>query len=214
MKITAIAVLLIAYAYPVNVNATPPDWVNTTLRCDGYDSNLCYQYAHPRAELDAIEQRRRQILRQYAQREHARRLAHQYEHREERREERREVEYRDDRRDHHQIVRYVERGGRTTDIRPERKHECLPYKVRRVGTEHMIEANSRTAAENAWSEEVRYTSGERFMDVQHARDVRLTCSRSSTPEGVINRIEAAVGAHKVRCEIEARPCLPQPSQDK
>ena len=210
----AFGLYCVAFAYPA---CAQDDWINKTLGCDATMDNICYKYAHRRAEHDAIEQRRRK-LRQYAEYDRAeerRRERREELRREERREDRRE-EYREERReDYRQIVRYVDRDGRQIDIRPpERKGECLAHKVRRVGTEHILESNARTAAENSWSEEVRYSHGEKLMDLKYARNIVYTCSRSSTPEGVVNRVESAVGTWKTRCEIEARPCLPQPTLDK
>lgn len=199
----AIGLLCVAFAYkPACSQIDNGDWVGSSLGCTVFIDNQCLRAVHRHHDYSAIERQRRQY-RAYVQREAAWRA----EHREEiRREERRE-----ERRDERETARYFEtRDGRRVEVFPERRGQCLEHRIKRVGTEHIIENNAKLAAEYAWAEEVRYRYGERYLDLRYARGITYTCSKSSIPEGIVNKIENAVGAYKTRCEIEARPCLPAP----
>jgi hypothetical protein len=82
---------------------------------------------------------------------------------------------------------------------------CLD-KVRVVGSQWVSVDGAEESARKAWMEQVRWYSGEAFMDVAHARDYEKRCSRSSVGE--------AVGQTFLRCEIVARPCRPPMSAGK
>jgi hypothetical protein len=77
---------------------------------------------------------------------------------------------------------------------------CQPRR-RVVGIERTSKAQARRAADDAWMGAVRYDHGERFQDLNHAKDVRHNCD-PSTP------VSPAVLIKKVyfRCVVEATPC--------
>lgn len=76
----------------------------------------------------------------------------------------------------------------------------------------------RSAMESAkldWNQRVRYTYGERFMNLAVALDIRSRCSRAETNESVIGRqyekwVETFTNGNsdpfRKRCEIIAAPC--------
>src|SRR5262245_21151508 len=70
-----------------------------------------------------------------------------------------------------------------------------------VGVEKTSRAQARRAADDAWMGAVRYDHGERFQDLNHAKDVRHNCD-PSTP------VSPALLIKKVyfRCVVEATPC--------
>lgn len=101
--------------------------------------------------------------------------------------------------------------GRCADGRPRWRHGgryrgsneigrgvvCHPRR-RVVGNEEGSKDKARRAAEDAWMGAVRYDYGERFQNLNHARDVRHHCDPSSKTL-YLNRV-------RFRCVIEATPC--------
>lgn len=79
------------------------------------------------------------------------------------------------------------------------KPKCLDP-IRVVGSQDIREDAAEESAKKAWSEMVRWESGESFMDVNNAADYQKRCSRSSIGE--------ALGQVLNRCEIIAKPCRP------
>jgi hypothetical protein len=77
---------------------------------------------------------------------------------------------------------------------------CHPRR-RIVGIEATSKSRARRAADDAWMGAVRYDHGERFQDLNHAKDVRHNCD-PSTP------VSPAVVIKKTyfRCVVEATPC--------
>jgi hypothetical protein len=67
-----------------------------------------------------------------------------------------------------------------------------------VGEERPSKDKALRAADDAWMGAVRYDHGERFQDLNHARDVRHNCDPSST-SSILKRVH-------FRCVIEATPC--------
>lgn len=67
-----------------------------------------------------------------------------------------------------------------------------------VGEERATRAKAQRAADNAWMGSVRYDHGERFQDLNHAKDVRHNCDPSSTTT-ILKRVF-------FRCVVEATPC--------
>lgn len=67
-----------------------------------------------------------------------------------------------------------------------------------VGEERATRAKAQRAADNSWMGSVRYDHGERFQDLNHAKDVRHNCDPSSTTT-ILKRVF-------FRCVIEATPC--------
>jgi hypothetical protein len=71
-----------------------------------------------------------------------------------------------------------------------------------AGNQHLTVAGAKKAADDVWAGMVRFRYGEMFMDLDNARRVSYTCSRSSIAEGGV----ANLGQTLTRCEIEAAPC--------
>lgn len=67
-----------------------------------------------------------------------------------------------------------------------------------VGEERPTRAKAQRAADNAWMGSVRYDHGERYQDLNHAKDVRHNCDPSSTTT-ILKRVF-------FRCVVEATPC--------
>lgn len=83
---------------------------------------------------------------------------------------------------------------------------CQPA-FRTVGDQALSVAGAKEAAEKAFSQQARFSWGERFADVSHARDVSFECVRSS--------IGSVAGQIFQRCEMRARPCMaPQTGPEK
>jgi hypothetical protein len=87
---------------------------------------------------------------------------------------------------HHEKVGGIDRGV-----------FCHPRR-RVVGEERPSKSRARRAADDAWMGAVRYDHGERFQDLNHAKDVRHNCDPSST-SSVLKRVH-------FRCVVEATPC--------
>lgn len=67
-----------------------------------------------------------------------------------------------------------------------------------VGDERPSQDDARRAAENGWMGSVRYDFGERYQDINRAKDVRLNCGPSS--------VSVALKTPHFRCAVEATPC--------
>jgi hypothetical protein len=74
---------------------------------------------------------------------------------------------------------------------------CQPRR-RVVGTEQKTREKARFAADDSWMGSVRYDFGERFQDLNYAKDVRHNCDLSSkTP---------FLKSARFRCVVAATPC--------
>jgi hypothetical protein len=74
---------------------------------------------------------------------------------------------------------------------------CHPRR-RVVGTEQKTREKARYAADDSWMGAMRYDFGERFQDLNYAKDVRHNCDLSSkTP---------FLKSARFRCVVEATPC--------
>jgi hypothetical protein len=74
---------------------------------------------------------------------------------------------------------------------------CQPRR-RVVGEERSSKEKAQKAAEGSWMGAVRYDYGERYQDLNFAKDVRHNCDPSS-----VSRI---VKTPFFRCVVEATPC--------
>lgn len=91
--------------------------------------------------------------------------------------------------------RYLRPGVRTQ----ERDLGLMCHARRRVvGEERASRADAQRAAENAWMGSVRYDHGERYQDINQAKDVRNNCDPSS--------VSAVLKTPHFRCAVEATPC--------
>jgi hypothetical protein len=78
-------------------------------------------------------------------------------------------------------------------------HGLFCHARRRViGEERPSKAKAERAADNAWMGAVRYDHGERYQDLNHAKDVQHNCDPSSTTT-ILKRVY-------FRCVVEATPC--------
>jgi hypothetical protein len=78
-------------------------------------------------------------------------------------------------------------------------HGAFCHARRRVvGEEQPSKRKAQRAADDAWMGAVRYDHGERFQDLNHAKDVRHNCDPSST-SSILKRVH-------FRCVVEATPC--------
>ncbi len=82
-------------------------------------------------------------------------------------------------------------------------HNCREIR-RAVGDQHLTVDGAKKAANDSWAGTVRFHLGEKFMDLNNARHIVYTCSRSSIKEGGVTTL----GQSLTRCEIEATPCHP------
>lgn len=83
---------------------------------------------------------------------------------------------------------------------------CQPA-FRTVGDQAATFSLARAAAEKAWSQQARFSFGERYNDPANARDVTFECIKSGTG--------SITGDWFNRCEMRARPCMaPQVGADK
>ena len=67
-----------------------------------------------------------------------------------------------------------------------------------IGEERASQDDALRAAENGWMGAVRYDHGERYQDINRAKDVRHICGPSS--------VSAALRVPHFRCVVEATPC--------
>jgi hypothetical protein len=99
---------------------------------------------------------------------------------------------------HDQRWRYLRPGARGED----RDTGPVCHARRRVvGEERSSRADAQRAAENAWMGSVRYDHGERYQDINQAKDLRHNCDPSS--------VSAVLKTPHFRCAVEATPCRGQ-----
>jgi len=83
--------------------------------------------------------------------------------------------------------------------RDDREQGALCHNRRRVvGEERTSKALARKSSDDAWMGAVRYDHGERYQDLNHAKDVRHNCDPSST-SSILKRVH-------FRCVVDATPC--------
>jgi hypothetical protein len=107
-------------------------------------------------------------------------------------------------RQHHRRQHHHNRSDNNNNYRHHEKAGGIDRGVfchsrrRVVGEERPSKRRARRAADDAWMGAVRYDHGERFQDLNHAKDVRHNCDPSST-SSVLKRVH-------FRCVVEATPC--------
>lgn len=79
-----------------------------------------------------------------------------------------------------------------------------------VGDQHLTVDGAKKAANEAWAATVRFHIGEKFLDLNNARRLVYTCSRSSIKEGGVTTGFQTL----TRCELEAQPCAPLPEHER
>jgi hypothetical protein len=229
-----LAVLALLATLPAPAQAEGEDtgaYVTRTLRCDGFEDNRCYRFADPRRrgkpylqphhyrqlhqQPDTYETRyvieRRPLVPSYTEevRDHTRR-DHSWRERLGRDRDRdyRDRDYRD--RD------YRDRDSRERDYYDRRdrfgrydryERQCL-HMVTAKGTEAQTENGALVSAKRAWRAWVRSDHGERYQDLDAAKNGEYRCWRSSTNESTIGKVgEFLTGQYRKRCQVWAVPCL-------
>jgi hypothetical protein len=221
-----LAVLALLAMTPAPAQAEGEDtgaYVKRTLRCDGFEDNRCYRFADPRRRgkpylqphlhrqpvPDGHETRyvleRRPPVPSYTQesRDHSWR-ERSWRDRDDRDRDYRDRDYRD--RDRDRDRDYYDRRDRYG--RSDRyERQCL-HMVTAKGTEAQTENGALVSAKRAWRAWVRSDHGERYQDLDAAKNGEYRCWRSSTNESTIGKVgEFLTGQYRKRCQVWAVPCL-------
>jgi hypothetical protein len=77
---------------------------------------------------------------------------------------------------------------------------CAEGRISATGSQRLSVLGARRSAARAWQDRVRSKLGEKFMDLENARDLRYECTQSAR----------ALGMKLRRCELYAIPCEPKP----
>jgi hypothetical protein len=221
-----LAVLALLAMTPVPAHAEGEDtgaFVKRSLRCDGFENNRCYRFADPRRRgkpylqphlhrqpvRDGYETRyvveKRPLVPTYAEDWRERDGRERWRDRDDRDYRDRDRDYRDrDFRDRD----YYDRRDRDRYGRYDRhERQCL-YVVTAKGTEAQTENGALISAKRAWRAWVRSDHGERYQDLDSAKNGEYRCWRSSTNESTIGKVgEFLTGQYRKRCQVWAVPCL-------
>ena len=87
--------------------------------------------------------------------------------------------------------------------------------VRVVGEAHLTEKGAIESAIRQWSATVRYDWGEKWMEIETARNYRWRCDRAGTNESTLGKIGEAITSgqgYQRRCMVIARPCMQAPKR--
>src|SRR5262245_5322677 len=191
-------------------------YVSKSLRCDGYENNRCYRFADPRRRGKPYLQPHyhRHNQEGHDTRYVLERRPNYAEHTWRERDYDRDRDWRD-RRDYRDRD-YRDRDYRDRDYRDysERRdrfgryeRQCL-YMVTAKGTEAQTENGALISAKRAWRAWVRSDHGERYQDLDEAKNGEYRCWRSSTNESTIGKVgEFLTGQYRKRCQVWAVPCL-------
>ena len=217
-SIFAIATLLLMMPAPAQAEGQDTAaYVSRSLRCDGFDDNRCFRFADPRRRGKPYLQPRTHHHHHNHVNAHETRYvverrplvaphAHEHDH------SWRERSWRE--RGHHRDRDYRDRDYRDRDYdrrdrygRHERERECL-QPVTAKGTEAQTENGALVSAKRAWRAWVRSDHGERYQDLDSAKNGEYRCWRSSTNESTIGKVgEFLTGQYRKRCQVWAVPCL-------
>jgi hypothetical protein len=233
-----LAVLALLAMTPAPAHAEGEDtgaYVKRTLRCDGFENNRCYRFADPRRRgkpylqphlhaqpvRDGYDARyvveKRPIGPTYTEdwrdrhhswRDHQAFRERWRDYRDRDRDYRdRDRDYRDGDRDYRDRD-YYDRRDRDRYSRYDRyERQCL-YVVTTKGTEAQTENGALISAKRAWRAWVRSDHGERYQDLDAAKNGEYRCWRSSTNESTIGKVgEFLTGQYRKRCQVWAVPCL-------
>jgi hypothetical protein len=203
-------------------------YVSKSLRCDGYENNRCYRFADPRRRgkpylqphyhhhnqegSDRYVTERRPLLPNYT--EHAWRERSWREREYDRDRDWRDRERGDYRDRDYRDRDYRDRGDRDYRDYSERRdrfgryeRQCL-FMVTAKGTEAQTENGALIAAKRAWRAWVRSDHGERYQELDEAKNGEYRCWRSSTNESTLGKVgEFLTGQYRKRCQVWAVPCL-------
>lgn len=221
-----LAVLALLATMPAPAQAEGEDtgaYVKGTLRCDGFEDNRCFRFAdprrrgkpylqphyrqaHPRPEPYVVDRRAPvdvEEVRDQAWRESWR--ERNWRDRDYDRDYRDRGDYRD--RDYRERD-YYDRRDRDRYGRYDRfERQCL-HLVTAKGTEAQTENGALVSAKRAWRAWVRSDYGERYQDLDSAKNGEYRCWRSSTNESTLGKVgEFLTGQYRKRCQVWAIPCL-------
>src|SRR5262245_36490508 len=220
-----LAVLALLAMTPAPAQAEGEDtgaYVKRTLRCDGFEDNRCFRFADPRRRGKPYLQPH--LYQQRPQHQHQHHHLDTYETRYvvERHEHGRDHSWRDrdhrdrDYRDRDRDRDYRDRDYRERDYYDRRdrygrsdryERQCL-HLVTAKGTEAQTENGALVSAKRAWRAWVRSDHGERYQDLDAAKNGEYRCWRSSTNESTIGKVgEFLTGQYRKRCQVWAVPCL-------
>jgi hypothetical protein len=209
-SIAAVSTLLLL---PASAQAEGQDtsaYVSRALRCDGFDNNRCYRFADPRRRGKPYLQPRHHHHHHHHHDRYdtryvvERRPTHGHEHWREH--SWRERSWRD--RDHARDRDYRDRDYHDRGDRHGRyERQCL-YLITAKGTEAQTENGALISAKRAWRAWVRSDHGERYQELDAAKNGEYRCWRSSTNESTIGKVgEFLTGQYRKRCQVWAVPCL-------
>ena len=220
-----LVVLALLAMMPASVRAEGEDtgaYVKRTLRCDGFEDNRCFRFADPR-------RRGKPYLQPHLYRQQPR-APDNYDTRyvndrrpqgpdyvEDGREHWRDHSWRDRRDRDYRDGDYRDRDYRERDYYDRRdrygrydhrfERQCL-HLVTAKGTEAQTENGALVSAKRAWRAWVRSDYGERYQDLDAAKNGEYRCWRSSTNESTIGKVgEFLTGQYRKRCQVWAVPCL-------
>jgi hypothetical protein len=216
------AALVLVASMPAPAQAEGEDtgaYVKRTLRCDGFQNNRCYRFADPRRRGKPYLQPH---FHKHHQHHHHHRDAYETRYvverpslvaREVRDHSWRDRDYRDRDRDYrdrdYRERDYYDRRDRygRYDRHERYERQCL-HLVTAKGTEAQTENGALVSAKRAWRAWVRSDHGERYQDLDAAKNGEYRCWRSSTNESTIGKVgEFLTGQYRKRCQVWAVPCL-------
>jgi hypothetical protein len=220
-----LAVLALLAMTPAPAQAEGEDtgaYVKRTLRCDGFEDNRCFRFADPRRRGKPYLQphlHRQPVPEGHDTRYLVERPLVPPRDWRERDPSWRDPAWRERWRDRDRDRdRDYDRGDRDRDYYDRRdrdrygrydryERQCL-YMVTAKGTEAQTENGALISAKRAWRAWVRSDHGERYQDLDGAKNGEYRCWRSSTNESTIGKVgEFLTGQYRKRCQVWAVPCL-------
>jgi hypothetical protein len=221
-----LAVLALLAMTPAPARAEGEDtgaYVKRTLRCDGFEDNRCFRFADPRRRGKPFLQPH--LHRQPVPEGHDTRYLVErplvptytrdwrerdpsWRERWRDRDRDRDRDYDRDYRERDRDRDYYDRRDRDRYGRYDRyERQCL-YMVTTKGTEAQTENGALVSAKRAWRAWVRSDHGERYQELDAAKNGEYRCWRSSTNESTIGKVgEFLTGQYRKRCQVWAVPCL-------
>ena len=103
----------------------------------------------------------------------------------------------------------VHRRRRTHYVQPRHWRDDDDMCHRRIaatGSAAQSVESAKARAILAWRGEVTFNYGDRYQDVDHARDPNYACAPSGVPDTVGGKLQDAIGINHFRCRFSAHPC--------
>jgi hypothetical protein len=215
----AVATLLLSMPAPAYAEGEDTGaYVSRALRCDGYENNRCYRFADPRRRGKPYLQPRYLHQPQRPENYDSRYVVERRPSGPSYAEEWRERNWRERENYHDRDRDWRDRDYRDRDYeRHDRfgrydrfdryERQCL-HLVTAKGTEAQTENGALISAKRAWRAWVRSDHGERYQDLDSAKNGEYRCWRSSTNESTLGKVgEFLTGQYRKRCQVWAVPCL-------